>query len=213
MSVPRDEAFASWTNLRLLRRFTKAEEAKKEGENKASFRSKIGPSSRSWRTEIVQRDDGRRVAWRSVGGPQNCGVVSFHELDDRLTRVMVEMEYHPKGFVEAVGNFLRMQRRRVRKDLRLFKVFVELERSGSGHRAPPANGSSPQRSSGARSASARVQRRTSPARKASTSRSTTVRHGQGGSASGSRARSSASGSRASSSARGTSSTGRVRGGR
>lgn len=40
--------------------------------------------------------------------------------------MMVQMEYHPAGAVETVGNFFRMQRRRVRKDLRLFKHFIEL---------------------------------------------------------------------------------------
>jgi uncharacterized membrane protein len=55
------------------------------------------------------------------------GTTSFHGLDDRLTRVMVEVEYHPRGLLETVGNFFRMPRRRVRRDLRLFKNHAELQ--------------------------------------------------------------------------------------
>jgi len=33
------------------------------------------------------------------------GTTSFHRLDDRLTRLMVEIEYRPAGFLEVVGNF------------------------------------------------------------------------------------------------------------
>jgi uncharacterized membrane protein len=70
--------------------------------------------------------------WRAKGGIQAKGVTSFHRLDDRLTYLMVEIEYHPSGFLETIGNFFRMQRRRVRKDLKLFKNYVELKGEPTG---------------------------------------------------------------------------------
>src|SRR5262249_47649791 len=89
--------------------------------------SKIGPSQRQWQAEVVERVPDRRIVWRAKGGIQAKGVTSFHRLDERLTQLMVEIEYHPSGFLETIGNFFRMQRRRVRKDLKLFKNYIELK--------------------------------------------------------------------------------------
>lgn len=134
VGVPRETAYDQWTRYEDLSRYSKNEAAEVERGDRVGVSSKIGPFSRRWEAEIVEEVPGRRVVWRSVGGANHMGVASFHELDGRLTRVMVEMEYHPSGAIETIGNFLRMQRRRVRKDLRLFKNFIELrgEASGSG---------------------------------------------------------------------------------
>ena len=91
-----------------------------------SVTAKIGPSTRRWSAEVTKTDPPHRLEWRPKGGLQAKGVTSFHSLDERLTKVMVEIEYRPSGLFETVGNFFRMQRRRVRRDLRLFKNYVEL---------------------------------------------------------------------------------------
>ncbi|HLH45708.1 MAG TPA: hypothetical protein VKV25_01035, partial [Acidimicrobiales bacterium] len=49
-----------------------------------------------------------------------------------LTRVLLQMEYKPTGAVEWVGNTLRIQRRRAKRDLRLFKHFVEVRGEETG---------------------------------------------------------------------------------
>ncbi|MGH9095143.1 MAG: SRPBCC family protein, partial [Acidimicrobiales bacterium] len=81
---------------------------------------------RQWETEIVEQQPGRRIAWRAKGGIQAKGVVTFHRLDTRLTHLSVNIEYKPSGFMETIGNFFRMQRRRVRKDLKLFKNYIDI---------------------------------------------------------------------------------------
>lgn len=139
VGVPRDVAYQQWTTYQDLTKYSKKESAEAKRKERVSFSSKIGPSSRQWDAEVVEQVPGRRIAWRSIGGAQNMGVMTFHRLDDRLTRVMVQMEYHPQGFVETIGNFLRMQRRRVRKDLRLFKNFIELRGEPTGKGADPVH--------------------------------------------------------------------------
>lgn len=138
VGVPRDTAYDQWTRYEDLSHFTKKESAKPKRRDRIGFTSKIGPSSRTWETQIVEQVPGRRIVWRSIGGAKTMGVVSFHEIDERLTRVMIQMEYHPTGVLETVGNFLRMQRRRVRKDLRLFKNFIELRGEATGEGARQA---------------------------------------------------------------------------
>lgn len=132
IGVGRDVAYAQWTEYDAFSQYTKKESARQQREDRVTFTSKIGPSRRKWDTQIVEQEPGRRIAWRSVGGPQTIGVVTFHSLDEHLTRLMIDMEYHPSGLFETVGNFLRMQRRRVRKDLKLFKAFIELRGEATG---------------------------------------------------------------------------------
>jgi uncharacterized membrane protein len=132
VGVPRQVAYDQWTQYRELAAYSKRESAEQQGEDRVSFTSTIGPSTRRWNAEIVEQVPQKRIAWRSISGPRHLGAVTFHELDDRLTRVMVSMEYHPRGPFEVIGNFFRMQRRRVRKNLRLFKHFVELRGEATG---------------------------------------------------------------------------------
>jgi hypothetical protein len=74
----------------------------------------------------------QRIVWESSGDVQHRGVVTFHELDDNLTRVQVEMEYNPQGVVEKFGNLFLTVRHRVRKDLRLYKHHLEFENEATG---------------------------------------------------------------------------------
>ena len=137
VGVPADVAFEHWTKYEKWSEMFKNESADTggkrsgrgdggRGRQEIKVRAKIGPSERQWKAQIVSTEPGHRINWRSRGPLQAMGSTSFHRLDDRLTHVMVEMEYKPTGFLETVGNFFRMQRRRVRRDLRLFKNYVEL---------------------------------------------------------------------------------------
>jgi uncharacterized membrane protein len=134
VGVPAQVAYDQWSQYDKFGEMLKKESADEKERDQIEFTSKIGPSKRTWTAEIVEQAPGRRIVWRSTSGPQTMGAVSFHALDDRLTQIMVEMEYHPSGMFETVGNFFRMQRRRVRKDLKLFKNYVELRGEATGHR-------------------------------------------------------------------------------
>jgi hypothetical protein len=54
------------------------------------------------------------------------GVVSFHRLDDNLTRVMVTMEFEPSGMIEKMASGLRFVKRAVQADLARYKAYVEM---------------------------------------------------------------------------------------
>ena len=126
VAVPRQAAYDQWMRFQEISKIFKKESAERKDDGKVRFTSKIGPSKRTWEARVVEQVPGRRVSWRSTSGPTNRGIVSFHRLAENLTRVMVEMEHEPQGLMETLGTFFRMTRRRVRKDLRLFKNFVEL---------------------------------------------------------------------------------------
>ena len=133
VSVPRSVAYNQWTQMELLPSITKGVDAVDQlSDDRTEWISKIGPVSRRWKAAIVEQVPDERIAWRSESGPEHRGVVTFHSLDEDLTRVMVQMHYIPHGPLETVANTLRVQRRRVRRDLRLFKHFVDLRGESTG---------------------------------------------------------------------------------
>lgn len=133
VSVPRSVAYNQWTQMKAFPSTVKGVAAvDQKQDDQTEWSTKIGPVKRQWKAKIVEQVPDERIAWRSESGPEHRGVVTFHSLDDDLTRVMVQMHYVPHGPLETVGNKLRIQRRRVRRDLRLFKHFLELRGEETG---------------------------------------------------------------------------------
>jgi uncharacterized membrane protein len=133
IAMPRSNVYNQWTQFEMFPRITKGVESVSQDEDdKTNWSSKIGPSRRNWNGRITEQVPDERIAWKSEGGAEHQGVVTFHSLDQDLTRVLVQMEYKPKGPVETVGNTLRIQRRRVKRDLGLFKHFLELRGEETG---------------------------------------------------------------------------------
>jgi uncharacterized membrane protein len=133
VGVPRRTAYNQWTQFEDFPMVFKAVEGvEQEEDEELAWRGKIGPSRRQWKAEIVEQVPDERIAWTSTSGVKHQGVVTFHRLDDNLTRVQLEMEYTPQGFVEKVGNIFLTVRMRVRRGLRLYKHFIELRRDETG---------------------------------------------------------------------------------
>ncbi|MFC8063740.1 SRPBCC family protein [Streptomyces sp. NPDC057293] len=51
-------------------------------------------------TEVVEEN---RIAWRTTEGVDHAGVVTFHRLSDTTSRVTLQIEYDPRGFIEHLG--------------------------------------------------------------------------------------------------------------
>ncbi|HLT69646.1 MAG TPA: SRPBCC family protein [Acidimicrobiales bacterium] len=133
VGVPLKTAYNQWTQFADMPTYMKGPQSiDHEADDEARWVVKIGPSRRRWTAKILEQDPDERIVWESTDGTENRGVVTFHRLDGNLTRVQVEMEYFPNGFVEKVGNIFLVARRRVRKDLRLYKHFLELAGSETG---------------------------------------------------------------------------------
>jgi uncharacterized membrane protein len=133
IAVPRSDVYNQWTQFEEFPTFSRAvENVDQEEDETVSWQAKVLVSRRQWDTEIVEQIPDQRIVWESSGDVKHRGVVTFHELDDNLTRVQVEMEYEPTGFVEKFGNLFLTVRHRVRKDLRLFKHHLEFENEATG---------------------------------------------------------------------------------
>jgi uncharacterized membrane protein len=133
VAVPKTVAYNQWTQFTELPSIVKGvESVDQEDDDVVEWTAKIGPATRTWKAQITEQVPDEKIAWQSKDGPEHRGVISFHELDANLTLVTVEMEYFPHGLVEKTGNIFLVARRRVRKDLRLFKHFIELEGEETG---------------------------------------------------------------------------------
>jgi hypothetical protein len=67
-----------------------------------------------------------------VDGISHTGVVTFHELAPRLTRVDVSLDLDPGSLIEKAARGMRFVKRAVRADLARFKAHVVMEEEESG---------------------------------------------------------------------------------
>ena len=103
-----------------------------------------GLTSRDWEAEIIDERENESFAWRSTTGSDSAGLVTFHELAERLTRIELNLDVRPTDLAEAAGLTVRLADLRVRSELRRFKAHAELlspdvydELLGSSNGGPP----------------------------------------------------------------------------
>ncbi|MFD4413138.1 SRPBCC family protein [Streptomyces sp. NPDC058476] len=73
-------------------------------------------------TEVTPED---RIAWHTTQGVHHAGVVTFHRLSDTSSRVTLQIEYDPKGFVEHLGALTNMDSTLANYDLGEFQKLAE----------------------------------------------------------------------------------------
>jgi len=128
VAVPVDQAYEAWLKFDQYPKFMhRVLSVEQEGDEKVNWQEKIWFSKRQWEGQITDRRKNDRIAWKTTSGMSHKGVVSFHKLDDKLTRVMVDMEFEPNGMIEKMASGLRFVKRAVQSDLARFKAYVELQ--------------------------------------------------------------------------------------
>ena len=128
VAVPIETAYKAFNDFDSYPKFMhRVLRVEKEGRNKVKFEEKIWFSRRQWEAQITERRTNDRIVWKTTSGPSHYGVVTFHRLDDGLTRVMVDMEFQPTGMMEKMASGLRFVKRAVQADLARFKAYVEMD--------------------------------------------------------------------------------------
>jgi uncharacterized membrane protein len=126
VAVPVNKAYEAWTKWEEWPNFMhRVLEVSEEDDNKIHVSEKIWFWTREWDGEITEQRKNDRIAWKTESGMQHSGVVSFHKIDDNLTRVMVDMDFLPTGVVEKMASGMRFVKRAVQADLARFKAYVE----------------------------------------------------------------------------------------
>jgi uncharacterized membrane protein len=126
VAVPVNKAYEAWTKWEEWPNFMhRVLEVSEEDDNKIHVSEKIWFWTREWDGEITEQRKNDRIAWKTESGMKHSGVVSFHKIDDNLTRVMVDMDFLPTGVVEKMASGMRFVKRAVQADLARFKAYVE----------------------------------------------------------------------------------------
>lgn len=84
-----------------------------------------GLRSSDWEAEIVDEREQESFAWRSLEGSDCAGLVTFHQLSDRLTRIELDLDVLPTGPRDALALSLHLAHHRAEAELRRFKAAVE----------------------------------------------------------------------------------------
>ena len=138
VAAPIDKTYEHWTKFEEFPKFMHRVLNVKQEDGKVSWDEKIWFSKRHWEGEVTDRRKNRRVAWKTTSGMSHAGVVTFHKLDENLTRVMVTIDFVPQGMIEKMASGLRFVKRAVQADLARFKAYVELgDAKGLEYKARP----------------------------------------------------------------------------
>lgn len=133
VAVPVTVAYNQWTQFEEFPRFMDGiQQVEQLGDRRLVWHALVGGKIKTWEAQITEQIPDTRVAWRSVGGAANAGVVTFHRLAHDRTRIMLQLEYDPDGFVETAGDALGVVRARVAGDLERFKTFIESRGTETG---------------------------------------------------------------------------------
>ena len=133
VAVPLDVAYNQWTQFEEYPNFMhRVDSASQDDEGHVTFTEKMWNFSRDFKAEIVEQRPDERIVWRSVNGLKHAGVVTFHELAPRLTRIEVTVDFKPAGFFEKIGRGARFSKRAIRADMHRFKAYVEMSEEEDG---------------------------------------------------------------------------------
>jgi uncharacterized membrane protein len=133
VNVPARTAYNQWTQFEDFPRFMEGVVSIQQKDDKRMhWRTNIGGIEKTFEAEITEQIPDKRIAWRSLSGAPNAGVVTFHPLNGSTTRIMLQLDYTPEGLIENAGDLLGVASHRVNADLQRFKEFIEAKGTETG---------------------------------------------------------------------------------
>ncbi len=133
VEVPVSTAYNQWTQFESFPRFMEGvDEIRQLSDTRNHWVTEVAGVKREFDTEITEQHPDERIAWKAVDGVEHAGVVTFHRIAEGKTKVMLQMDFAPDGFVEQVGDKLGIVKSRTKGDLERFKDFIESRGTETG---------------------------------------------------------------------------------
>jgi hypothetical protein len=133
VAVPVETAYNQWTQFEdwpeFMHRVTRVTQ---EDDCTVSFATKIWGKKKEFKAEIETQRPDERIKWKVTQGITHTGVVTFHELAPRLTRIELNVDVDPGGLLEKAARGMRHIKRAMRADLHRFKAFIEMQELETG---------------------------------------------------------------------------------
>ena len=126
VGVPVSTAYNQWTQFESFPRFMEGvDRVDQISPTTTHWVTSVGGVHRQFDAEIVEQRPDERIAWTTVNGPKQAGLVSFHRVDATTSRIIVQMDVLPEGVLETLGDKLGVVGHRIEGDLKRFKAFIE----------------------------------------------------------------------------------------
>lgn len=127
VAVPVHVAYDEWMKLDFLPEGAhRVEEIERGGNGRLTGRVQSPIRSRKWEAEVRDERDCESFAWRSVKGSDCAGLITFHSLSERLTRLELQLDIVPLRPLESVELALHVADVHARSELRRFKGRLEV---------------------------------------------------------------------------------------
>jgi uncharacterized membrane protein len=124
VAVPLEFAWEAWMELHFLPEGVgRVIDIKRDG-NELTGRV-AGVPGRSWRAEVQDEREGQSFAWRSTEGSDCAGLVTFHRLSERLTRIELDLDVVPMNAMETALLLTHLAHRRTSAEMRRMKAGLE----------------------------------------------------------------------------------------
>jgi uncharacterized membrane protein len=133
VEAPASMVYNQWTQFEEFPRFMEGvEEVKQIDDKRVRWRAEIAGKVIEWDSEIFEQIPDRRIAWRSITGELNSGMVNFEPRGPNRTLVTVKINYRPESLMEKIGSAFGVLSQRVEGDLQRFKEFIESRGAETG---------------------------------------------------------------------------------
>jgi uncharacterized membrane protein len=133
IGVPLATVYNQWTQFEEWPQFMhRVKSASQEDESHVAFKAKIWGKTKEFKAEIVEQRPEERIEWKVTEGISHTGVITFHELAPRLTRIEVNLDLEPGSLIEKAARGMRFVKRAVRADMARFKAYVLMQEEETG---------------------------------------------------------------------------------
>jgi uncharacterized membrane protein len=126
VDVPVSTAYNQWTQFKEFPRFmASVQEVHQVDDTHLHWRANVAGKTKEWDAEITEQIPDQRIAWRSIGGVKNSGIVTFTRIGDNKTRIDLRMDYEPETTVEKAGAMVGGVKITAKGNLYRFKELIE----------------------------------------------------------------------------------------
>ena len=127
VGVPITVAYDEWMKLEFLPEGAhRVEEIERDGDGRLTGRVSGPIRNRRWEAEIRDERECESFAWKSYKGSDCAGLITFHSLGERLTRLELQLDIVPTRPLESVEFALHVADLHTRNELRRFKSRLEV---------------------------------------------------------------------------------------
>jgi uncharacterized membrane protein len=125
VAVPLQVAYDEWMRLDFLPEGAHSVHGIERGRDGSLTGRVKGAWPRRWEAEILDERDRESFAWRSTRGSDCAGLITFHSLSERLTRLELQLDVVPVRPLETAGFLSHVADARAEAELRRFKARLE----------------------------------------------------------------------------------------